>query len=212
MNTQTDTGLPEKKVRIVVIITAAAMVIEITAGFLTKSMALLADGWHMASHVFAIGLSWAAYVISRKYSESRKFSFSREKTLAFAGYTSAVVLLFVAALMAFESVKRLFDPVNIRFNEALAVAAGGLIVNVVCAIILFRKPGTADFNMRAAYLHVLADSLTSVTAIGALIAAKLFSIMWFDPLSGLLSSVIITKWAFDLIRGTVLELVDFKKK
>lgn len=202
----------EQRTKWVVILTSVTMVAEITFGYLTKSMALLADGWHMASHVFALGLTWIAYFVARKYSESEHYSFSKVKILALSGFTSAVVLQIVAIIMAIESFSRLLNPVEILFTEAIIVAVVGLIVNGVSALFLHHDHEHHDHNIRSAYLHVLADGLTSVTAIIALIAGMYWKIYWLDCLSGILSSLVITKWAVDLIKGSGKDLIDFRKQ
>jgi cation diffusion facilitator family transporter len=200
----------ETKTRIVVIITAVTMVVEIFFGYWTNSMALLADGWHMATHVLALGLSWIAYIVARKYANSKKYSFSKEKLLSLAGFSSAIFLLVVAVFMAVQSVERLISPVSIKFGEAIFVAVIGLIVNVVSAYILHHKHEHGDHNIRSAYLHVLADGLTSVTAIIALTAGMYFNLFYLDSLSGILSSIIITKWAIDLIINSGKTLINLK--
>ncbi|MGH9949753.1 MAG: cation diffusion facilitator family transporter, partial [Pyrinomonadaceae bacterium] len=198
----------EKMTRRVVYLTALMMVFEISFGYWTNSMALLADGWHMASHVFAIGLTWIAYIVTRRYAESEKFSFTQPRLLALAGFTSAVVLQVVAVLMGYESVLRLLNPIQIKFGEAIIVAVIGLGVNAVSAYFL-HSGHEHDHNIRSAYWHVLADGLTSVTAIIALTGGALFNLYFLDSLSGIISSVIITKWAIDLIRASGGDLIDF---
>jgi cation diffusion facilitator family transporter len=202
----------ERKTRLVVYLTAITMVLEIVFGYYTNSMALLADGFHMSTHAFALGLAWIAYVISRKYSNHSKFSFSRDKLLALSGYSSAIFLLIIAVLMAVESISRLLNPLVIKFGEAIFVAAIGLAVNIISALILHHDEHHADHNIRAAYLHVLADALTSVTAIVALIGGMIWSIYSLDAISGILSSIIITKWSIDLIRNSGKDLIDFARK
>jgi cation diffusion facilitator family transporter len=201
----------EKKTRWVVILTAVTMLVEIGFGYWTNSMALLADGWHMASHVFALGLTWMAYVYARKISESSVYSLSRKKLLALSGFTSAILLQFVAVLMAVQSVERLLNPIPIKFEEAILVAVIGLAVNVVSAVFLHHNHEQHDHNIRSAYLHVLADGFTSLTAIVALVAGNFLNLFFLDSLSGIISSVVITKWAFDLIKGSGRDLIDFKK-
>ena len=187
------------------------MVVEIIYGYLTNSMALLADGYHMLTHVFALGLAWIAYVMARKYAETKKFSFKKEKLLALAGFTSALVLEAVAIVMAVESVSRLMDPLPIVFRDAILVAAIGFVINILSAIVLHHKHGEGDHNIRSAYLHVLADGLTSLTAIIALLAGMLYNLYWLDAASGIISSLIITKWAIDLIIHSGKDLIDFRK-
>lgn len=201
----------EQKTKWVVILTAITMVVEISFGYWTNSMALLADGWHMASHVFALGLSWVAYYIARKYSQTDKYSFNKEKLLALAGFTSAVALLIVALLMAIESVQRLMNPMEIFFKEAILVAIVGLVVNIVSALFLHHDHEHRDHNIHSAYLHVLADGLTSMAAIVALTAGMVWNIYWLDCISGIISSIVITKWAVDLMNGSGKDLIDFRK-
>ena len=202
----------EQRTRWVVYLTAVTMVVEIVFGYWTNSMALLADGWHMASHVFALGLSWIAYVVARRYAESDIFSFNRKKLLALSGFSSAVVLQIVAIIMAIESIDRFLHPLAIKFDEAIYVAIIGLGVNGLSAFFLHHEHEHHDHNIRSAYLHVLADGLTSLTAIVALLAGKYFNFYSLDSISGIISSVVITKWAIDLMKGSGRELIDFKRK
>lgn len=201
----------EIRTRWVVYLTAGTMAVEIFFGYWTNSMALLADGYHMASHVFALGLSWAAYIISRKYSKTEKYSFERSKLLALSGFTSAIVLVVIAVIMAIESTERFFNPVEIKFGEAIFVAVIGLTVNVLSAIFLHHGHEHHDHNIRSAYLHVLADGLTSLTAIVALTAGMLYNLYSLDSISGIISSIVITKWAYGLIKGSGKDLINFKK-
>lgn len=201
----------ERKTLIVVILTAVTMVVEIAFGYWTNSMALLADGYHMSSHVFALGLSWLAYIFARKYAQSEKISFSKEKLLALSGFTSAIMLQAIAIIMAVQSIGRLINPVTIKFSEAIFVAVTGLLVNGVSAFVLHHKKEDSDHNIRSAYLHVLADGLTSIAAIIALTAGMFFNWYSLDAISGILSSVIITKWSVDLLRNSGRDLIEFKK-
>ncbi len=201
----------EKRTRWVVILTAITMVIEITFGYWTNSMALLADGWHMATHVLALGLTWIAYFAARKYSETEKYVFSKEKLLALSGFTSAIILQIVAVIMAIESIIRLLNPVDILFSEAIIVAIIGLFVNGLSALFLHHD-NHHDPNIRSAYIHVLADGLTSLTAILALAIGMYLKIYWLDCLSGILSSIVITKWSIDLVIGSGKELINFNSK
>jgi len=196
----------------VVYLTAATMVLEIIFGYWTNSMALLADGYHMASHVFALGLSWIAYVVARKYSQTDSFSFSKKKILALSGFTSAVVLQVIAVIMAYQAVNRLLHPLAIKFSEAIFIAVIGLAVNGLSAFLLHHKHEHHDHNIRSAYLHVLADGLTSITAIIALTAGMIYNIYSLDSFSGIISSVIITKWAIELMKGSGKDLIDFQHK
>jgi cation diffusion facilitator family transporter len=212
VHTHNHTETHEKKTRIVVILTFFTMLLEIGYGYYTNSMALLADGWHMSSHVFAIGLTWIAYIAARKYSDTNKIQISKPKVLALAGFTSAIVLQIMAILMAIESIRRLIAPLPIIFEEAIIVAVIGLIVNGISALTLHHDHKHSDHNIRSAYLHVLADGLTSVTAILALLAGMYFGLYSFDAISGILSSIVITKWAVELILNSGKELLDFKRK
>lgn len=205
-------GEHEQRTRWVVYLTAGTMAVEIFFGYWTGSMALLADGYHMASHVLALGLSWAAYILCRKYSQTEKFSFEKSKMLALSGYTSAIILLVIAVLMAVQSVERFFNPVEIKFSEAIFVAVIGLAVNALSALFLHHGHEHHDHNIRSAYLHVLADGLTSVTAIIALTAGMLYNLYSLDSISGIISSVVITKWSYGLIKGSGKDLINFKKK
>ena len=201
----------ETRSKLVVLITAVTMVLEIFFGYWTNSMALLADGWHMASHVLALAFSWLAYFVARKYSNAEKYSFDTKKLLSLSGFLSAVALLVVAVLMSVESVSRLFNPLEIHFREAIIVAVLGLAVNLLSAFILHGGHDD-DHNIRAAYLHVLADAFTSITAIAALTAGVIWKIYWLDCAVGIVGAVVITKWALSLMWNAGKELVDFKIK
>ena len=202
----------EHRTRWVVILTALTMVLEVTFGYYSNSMALTAEGWHMSTHVFAIGLSWLAYVVIRKYAGSERLSFGNDKVLALSGFTSAIVLLVIAVVMAIESVSRLIDPLPIRFSEAIVVAAIGLVVNAISAVVLHHEREESDYSIRAAYLHVLADGLTSVTAIIALALGMIYNIYSLDAMSGIIGSVVITSWSFTLIKGSGKTLIEFQRK
>jgi cation diffusion facilitator family transporter len=175
-------------------------------------MALLADGYHMSSHVLALGLSWLAYFLARKYSDTDKYSFQKEKLLALSGFTSAIILQVIAVVMAVESFQRLISPLPIKFTEAIFVAAIGLVVNAVSALFLHHDHAHSDHNIRSAYLHVLADGLTSVTAIIALTAGMYYNLYSLDAISGLISSIVITRWAIQLIKGSGKTLINFSHK
>lgn len=201
----------EQKTKWVVILAAFTMVLEISFGHFTNSMALLADGWHMASHVFTLGLCWIAYFVARKYSAGQNHTFSEQKLLALSGFTSAAILPIIAIFMAVESFQRFLNPVEIHFGDAIMVAVIGLIVNIISAFFLHHDHHeNHDHNLRSAYIHVLADGLTSLSAIVALIIGFYFKLYWVDCLSGILSSVVIVKWAIDLMKVSGKELVDFK--
>jgi cation diffusion facilitator family transporter len=208
----------ERGTRLVMWITAVMMVVEITAGWWFNSMALLADGWHMSSHALAIGLSAFAYSAARKYAKDPRFAFGTWKIEILAGYTSAVSLLGIAALMAFSSIERLFSPSPIHYRDAIIIAVIGLVVNVVCAFIL----GDAhhhghghghgdhhhDLNLKSAYVHVIADAATSVLAIAALFGGWFFGWSWLDPLMGIVGAVLVAVWAKNLIVDTGKVLLD----
>lgn len=216
--------LAERRTRQVMWLTAAMMVVEIAAGTLLGSMALLADGWHMSSHALALGVSAGAYALSRRHAEDPRFAFGTWKIEVLGGYTSAVFLLGVAAYMGIESVTRLFSPQPIRFDEAIPVAVLGLGVNVVSAWLLAAGHGHDghapahshaaghghhhDLNLRSAYLHVVADAATSVLAIVALAGGKYFGASWLDPVMGLAGTVLVGRWAIGLLRETGRVLLD----
>src|SRR5712691_9307252 len=160
----------ERRTRIVIVITGVMMVVEITAGLMSHSMALLADGWHMSTHVIAFLITALAYYFARRHAANERFSFGTGKIGVLGGFASAVVLSIVAFLMAGESTRRLFLPLTIHFNEAIGIACIGLLVNLGCAFLLgdghrHRGAHHHDLNLRAAYLHVLADAFTSLLAI-----------------------------------------------
>ena len=215
-----DSSVAERRTRIVIVITAAMMVIEITAGVASNSMALLADGWHMGTHVTAFLITALAYHFSRRHAANPLHSFGTAKIGVLGGFASAVVLAVIALLMAGESVHRFFMPLSIHFNEAIGIAVLGLAVNLVCAVVLTHAHDHAhphdhehghhheDLNLRAAYLHVLADAFTSVTAISALLAGKFFAWTWLDPAVGILGSGVVMSWAYSLIRDTGGILLD----
>jgi cation diffusion facilitator family transporter len=204
---------------IVIVITTAMMMVEIAAGIIFGSMALLADGLHMASHAAALGISVFAYVYARKHAHDKAFSFGTGKVNALGGFTGAVLLVLFAFLMVTESIHRLVSPVAISFNQAIIVAVVGLIVNGASVFILGHEGehhhhGEGqdyhhhDHNLRAAYFHVLADALTSVLAIVALLAAKYYGLVWMDPLMGIVGAILVTKWSVGLLRQTSGDLLD----
>jgi cation diffusion facilitator family transporter len=228
----------ERRTWIVVALTAAMMVGEIAAGSVFNSMALLADGWHMATHAGALGISAFAYRYARRHARDARFAFGTGKVGDLAGYTSAVVLGVVALLIAGEAIGRLRAPLPISFDEAIAVAVLGLAVNLASAVVLARghahadrhgAPGhdhgrdrhahgtdhehrhldDADHNLRSAYLHVLADALTSVLAIAALVLGRWAGAVWLDPVMGLVGALVIARWAVHLLRDTGRVLLDF---
>jgi cation diffusion facilitator family transporter len=216
----------ERSTRLVMWITAAMMVVEISCGWWFNSMALLADGWHMSSHALAIGLTAFAYAAARKYAKDPRFAYGTWKIEILAGYTSAVFLLGIAALMAIGSVERILSPVPINYRDAIVIAVIGLLVNVVCAFILggahhHHHPDHHhdhdghdhhhhhhDLNLKSAYVHVITDAATSVLAIVALAGGWFFGWAWLDPAMGIVGAVLVAVWAKNLIVDTGKVLLD----
>jgi len=198
----------EKQTMWVVIITALTMVVEIVFGLTTKSMALLADGIHMGSHVLAIGLSWMAYIIVRRVSANAGYKGNSNKILSLSGYSSGLMLLIFAFVILYEAIQRLYNPSEIMYKEAILVAVIGLVVNIASAFLLKHKHEHTDHNIKAAYLHVIADALTSVTAIIGLTAAMIWNIVWLDALGAIISSMVIIKWSVGLLKDSGKVLLD----
>lgn len=207
----------ERRTRWVVALTVTMMAVEITAGMAFGSMALLADGWHMGTHAAALGIAVFAYVYARRHAADPRYSFGTGKVGALGGFGSAVGLAVVALLVVGESSSRLASPVAIRFEEAIVVAVVGLVVNLTSAFLLgvrheHEHDDTAmrhhDHNLRGAYLHVLADALTSVLAIVALLAGKALGWTWMDPVMGIVGGLVIARWSFGLLRDTSAVLLD----
>ena len=227
----------ETRTLIVIAITASMMVVEIAAGIAYGSMALLADGLHMASHTVALAINAFAYMYARRHAHNEQFSFGTGKVNTLGGYTGAVLLAGFALLMVWESSARLIAPVEIAFNQAIFVAILGLIVNGASVLILghHHHPEKAqdpaeplethahrhdyatehahdhhhyDHNLIAAYLHVLADALTSLLAIFALLGAKYFGFIWADPLMGIVGAVLVGRWSLSLLHSTSTVLLD----
>jgi cation diffusion facilitator family transporter len=196
----------EKKTGWVVLLTAVTMVVEISFGLVTHSMALLADGIHMGSHVLAIGLSWLAYVFVRKVSGNIKYNDAGEKILSLSGYTSGLLLLVFAIFIIIQAVERFFNPLQIEFRQAIIVAFIGLAVNIISAFLLHHDKEESDHNIKAAYIHVIADAVTSVSAILGLTAAMIWNISYVDTIAAIISSIVIIKWAAGLLKesGTTL--------
>jgi cation diffusion facilitator family transporter len=214
-------GHGERSTWRVIVLTVTMMVVEISAGTAFGSMALLADGWHMGTHAAALGITAFAYRYARLHADDPRYSFGTGKVGVLGGFASAVALAIVALLMAAESVQRLITPQAIRFDEAIAVAVVGLVVNLVSAVMLHgghghdhdHEEGHAhghhhDHNLRAAYLHVLADAVTSLLAIVALSLGKLLGWVWMDAFSGIVGSIVITRWSLHLLRDTSKILLD----
>ncbi|GGQ30795.1 CDF family Co(II)/Ni(II) efflux transporter DmeF [Shewanella litoralis] len=231
----------ERRTWYVLVITIITMVIEVTAGTIYGSMALLADGWHMGTHAAAFCITLFTYHYARKHANSDRFSFGVGKVGVLGGYTSAIGLGIVALIMLVESIHRLLSPVDIQFNQSIMVAIIGLVVNVASMFILGHEHhhhghdhhdhhhdhdhahheddghthdhdhshhGHSDHNLKAAYFHVLADALTSVLAIGALLVGKYLGWYWLDPVMGIVGAVVITKWALGLMKQTSPILLD----
>jgi cation diffusion facilitator family transporter len=228
----------ERRTLLVIVITAIMMVAEIVAGIVYGSMALTADGIHMGSHMVGLGISFLAYIYARKYAQDQRFSFGTGKVNALAGYSSAMILVFIALFMGYESVIRIVNPVNIQYNQAMI----GLLVNGASMLILGDKGHThaqgdeshgnhdhgahehaehdhgehvhantgtgEDHNLKAAYLHVLTDAMTSVLAIFALLVAKYLHLVWMDPVMGILGALLVIRWSVGLIMGTTKVLLD----
>ena len=221
----------ERRTKIVAWLTAAFMVVEIFAGLAFGSMALLADGIHMATHAGAMGLAAGAYWLARRHAANTRFSFGSGKFGDLAAFASALVLGLVGVAVAVESAMRLLAPVDIHYREAIAIAGLGLLVNIISAFMLqddhhhghshdehdhphdhaHLVAGAAqhrDHNLRAAYVHVLADAATSVLALIALVAAWVYGANWLDPVVGLAGAFLIMRWSYGLMRDSGLVLLD----
>ncbi|MHC4973655.1 MAG: CDF family Co(II)/Ni(II) efflux transporter DmeF [Planctomycetota bacterium] len=203
----------EKRTLIVIAVTATMMVVEITTGIMFGSMALLADGLHMGSHAVALLIALIAYIYARRHAGDERFSFGTGKVNALAGFSGAVLLAVFAIMMAWESVDRLLNPVAIQFNSAILVAVLGLLVNGGCALILdaghsHDHDHHHDHNLRSAYLHVIADALTSVLAIAALLTGKYLGWNWMDPVMGVVGATLVARWSVGLLRTSAGVLLD----
>ena len=219
------TNKNENKTLIVIIFTVVTMFAEIIFGYITNSMALLADGYHMGTHALALGLTYVAYVLIRKLKDSPKFPNGTDKIGTLAAYTSSIFLGLTGFWIIIEAVQRFFSPLKINFNEAILVAIIGLVVNAVCIFIMESshshchdedcchcdddsEHSTKDYNFMAAYYHILADVLTSVLAIGALLIGKYFNLIYFDSVIGILGGILILRWSVSLLNKTVRLLID----
>ena len=224
--------MAEKNTLRATIITLVMMVVEITGGYWLNSMALLADGWHMSSHALALGMAVMAYVMARRLASDQRFTFGTWKIEILGSYSSALLLCAVALLMLVQSVERLFSPQPIHYNEAIGIAIIGLLVNLLCAWLLkdadhghHHHHGHdhghgdhdhghdhghehQDMNLRAAYVHVMADAATSVLAIVALLGGKFYGAQWLDPLMGIVGAVLVAVWAWGLLRQAGRVLLD----
>lgn len=215
----------ESRTWLVVLITVLMMVAEIVGGTVYGSMALVADGWHMATHAAALAIAAFAYRFARFHVNDARFSFGTGKLGELAGFGSALILAAVAAFIAYESLMRIFSPVVIRFDEAIVVAAVGLAVNLLCAWLLRdgdQAHGHAhhhhdhhhvgmhedDHNLRSAYAHVLTDALTSVLAIFGLVMARIYGWVWMDAAVGIVGAIVIAIWALTLMRASGAVLLD----
>ena len=209
----------ETRTKQVLAITVITMIVEIIAGTVFGSMALLADGWHMGTHAAAFSITIFAYQYSRRHATNRDFTFGTGKVSVLGGYSSAIALAVIALFIGVESIERLIQPLEIHFNEAIAVAVLGLLVNLFCAFLLhghhththddgYKHTHHHDHNLRGAYLHVLADALTSVLAILALLFGKFLGWNWLDPLIGIVGALVISRWAYGLLKDTSTILLD----
>lgn len=205
--------IAEKKTAWALLLTTVMMVAEIISGYAYNSMALLADGWHMSSHSVALGLAVMAYVLARRYANDHRFAFGTWKIEILGAYTSALLLLLVAGLMLYQSIERLINPTAVHYDQAIAIAAIGLLVNLVCAYLLKDDHSHGhdhhhDLNLRSAYMHVVADAATSVLAIVALFGGKLWGASWLDPVMGIVGAGLVAIWAYGLIRDSGRVLLD----
>ena len=217
--------LAERRTRWVVVLTAVTMAVELVCGWLFHSMALLADGWHMSSHAIALGLSVAAYGLARRLRQDDRFAFGTWKIEILGGYSSALILAGIALYIAYESIQRLMQPLAIAYDQALAIAALGLAVNLLSAWLLAGADaghghdhghdhdhdhghGHTDLNLRSAYVHVAADAAISLLAIAALTGGKYFHWQWLDAGVGLVGSLVVGLWALSLLRSTGRILLD----
>ncbi|MGR2668159.1 CDF family Co(II)/Ni(II) efflux transporter DmeF [Vibrio campbellii] len=215
----------EKRTLYVLILTVTTMVVEIAAGTMFGSMALLADGWHMGTHAAAFCITLFAYRYAKQNAHNDRFSFGTGKVSVLGGFTSAIALGIVALMMMVESIHRLFNPESIQFNEAIMVAVIGLVVNLASMLLLqdhhhhghdhhdhhshdHEHEHHHDHNLTAAYFHVLADTLTSLLAIVALIVGKFYGWVWLDAMMGIVGAVVIGKWTLGLMKQTAPVLLD----
>lgn len=233
-------GKAERRTFWVVILTLAMMFIEIIAGWIYHSMALLADGWHMSTHALALTISLLAFIFARRHSTDRSFTFGTWKLEVLGGFTSGIILGFVGLFMGYVSVVRLFQPMDIRYNEAILIAVIGLVVNLLSMLLLNMKNENhhhhhhhhdhdhhehnehhdhddhdhghhqqhENLNLKAAYIHVLADAMTSVFAIVALLGGKYMGWNWLDPIMGIAGAFLVIRWTYFLLKDTGVILLD----
>lgn len=214
----------EKKTFWVIVLTVITMIAEIIFGYYTHSMALFADGWHMGTHALALSLTFFTYILIRKFANSKEFAFGTGKFGTLSGFASSLLLGITGIFIIAESIERFFNPIDIGFNEAIIVAIIGLVVNASCIFIMGEHGHCVcshecknphhheDFNFKAAYMHILADAMTSIFAIIALVAAKYFAWTFLDPIVGFIGGIIICSWAFGLIKKTSMILLDSESK
>jgi len=224
---QNSTLKNENKIKFVLLLTVVTMILEITTGMWTSSMALLADGWHMGSHAGALFITFLSYRLARSSFTLSKLNFGGGKFLPLGAYSNALLLGVIAFFMIYESIERLIFPRSILFNEAIIVAFFGLFINILCAYLLKEdshshahlhihdhgpkhdhQHHSKDLNLHAAYIHIIADALTSVLAIVALFLGKYYSLFWMDAVAGLLGAVLILKWSYGLLKDSAVELLD----
>ena len=202
--------IAKKNTLYAIIFTIVMMVAEIIGGIYFGSMALLADGWNMSSHALALGLAYFAYIISNRYKSDGRFNFGTYKIEILASYTSALSLLAVAFLMIYHSILKFINPQAIAYKEAIFIAIIGLVVNLICAWLLRSSHDHQhdDLNLKAAYIHILTDALTSILAIIALSFGLLFGADFLDPLMGIVGAILILVWAIGLLRQSCKILLD----
>jgi cation diffusion facilitator family transporter len=220
-------GKAERRTFWVVVLTLAMMSVEIIAGWLYHSMALLADGWHMSTHALALTISLLAFIFARRHASDRSYTFGTWKLEVLGGFTSGIILGFVGLFMGYVSIIRFFQPLEIKYNEAILIAVIGLAVNVLSMLLLnIKKEGHhhhhhdhddhehghhhehENLNMKAAYIHVLADAMTSVFAIFALLGGKLMGWNWLDPMMGIAGAFLVIRWTYSLLKETGVILLD----
>ena len=223
-HSQVITETNEKKTLIVIILTLVTMFAEVFYGHITHSMALLADGFHMGTHALALGLTYVAYILARIFADSCRFPNGTDKIKTLAGYTSSIFLGFTALWIIYEAINRLIHTQIIQFNEAIIVAIIGLTVNLICIFVMEKghqhtkknhhqhnhETPDVDYNFKAAYFHILADALTSIFAIFALVFGKFFHVMYLDSCVGILGGILILTWTYNLLKETIKILIDMK--